>query len=103
MVSTLSLPDDFPEQLYITFDVDAFDASLMGATGTPEPGGLFWWEALDLLEVLTRGRTIMGADVVELAPVTTLHHCDYTAAKLTYHLMALIAQRNRYLHGHTSS
>lgn len=102
-LSRIGLPSDFPKNLYITFDVDGFDASLMGATGTPDPGGLFWWDAIELLYRLTEGRTILGADVVELAPVGLLHHCDYTAAKLTYFLMGLIAQRNQYPHDHISS
>jgi len=89
----LTLPPSFPKQLYITFDVDGLDASLMSATGTPDPGGLSWWDALTLLKVLTKGRTIVGADVVELSPNPMLHHCDYTAAKLVYFLMALIAER----------
>lgn len=100
---TIHLPDDFPERLYISFDVDAFDASLMSATGTPDPGGLSWWEAVDLLEVLTEGRTIIGGDVVELAPRSGMHHCDYTAAKLIYHLMGLIARRNQFPRGRISS
>ena len=85
----LTLPREFPQHIYISFDVDAFDASLMAATGTPEPGGLFWWDAVELLSRFIQGRTIIGADVVELAPVDSLHHCSYTAAKLTYHLMGL--------------
>jgi len=97
------LPKDFPSSLFITFDVDAFDSSLMGATGTPEPGGLFWWDAVQLLSSLCSGRTIIGADVVELAPMHQMHHCEYTVAKLTYHLMGLIARNNRFLHDRTSS
>lgn len=101
--SSLKLPDDFPHILYITFDVDAFDASLMPATGTPDPGGLMWWETIEILEQLTEGRTIIGFDIVELAPIASLHHCEYTAAKLTYALMGLTAQRNRFPHDRTSS
>lgn len=97
------LPGDFPPNLFITFDVDGFDASVMPATGTPDPGGFFWWEALELLERLTDGRTIVGADIVELAPQQGLHACEYTAAKLAYHLMGLIARRNRFPRGRTSS
>ncbi len=89
------LPPDFPKNIYITFDVDAFDASLMPATGTPEPGGLFWWETLQLLEQVTEDRTIIGFDVVELAPAPPLHHCNYTAAKLTYKLIRLCELRNQ--------
>jgi|SRR5690554_2968211 len=99
----VKLPNDFPSMLYITFDVDAFDASLMPATGTPDPGGLFWWDALELVERLSEGRTIIGFDVVELAPNSLVHHCEYTAAKLTYALMGLTAQRNRFLRDRTSS
>ena len=90
----VSLPDSFPTKLFITFDVDGFDASLMGSTGTPDPGGLFWWDAVNLLESLTRGRTIIGCDVVELAPNPLVHHGPYLTAKLVYHLMGLIAKRN---------
>jgi len=91
-LSSLKLPSLFPKKLYITFDVDAFDASLMSATGTPDPGGLFWWDAITLLESLTEGRTIIGMDVVELAP-NQLHHPSYTAAKLVYFLMGLACKR----------
>lgn len=93
-LSKVSLPKGFPKKLFITFDVDGFDSSLMGSTGTPDPGGLFWWDAINLLENLTEGRTIIGSDVVELAPNPLLHHGPYLAAKLTYHLMGLIARRN---------
>lgn len=86
----LSLPEDFPELVYVTFDVDGLDASLMPATGTPEPGGLFWHQAMRILDVVTRGRTIVAADVVELAPEPGMHHCDYTAAKLVYTIMGLM-------------
>lgn len=92
--SHISLPDSFPKKLFITFDVDGFDSSLMGSTGTPDPGGLFWWDAINLLESLTVGRTIIGCDVVELAPNPLLHQGPYITAKLTYHLMGLIARRN---------
>jgi len=94
-LSQVCLPDSFPKKLFITFDVDGFDASLMPSTGTPDPGGLFWWDAINLLEILTEGRTIIGCDVVELAPNPQLHHGPYLAAKLVYHLMGLIAKRNR--------
>ncbi|MCP5538243.1 MAG: agmatinase [Akkermansiaceae bacterium] len=87
------LPEDFPRDIYLTFDVDGLDASLMPATGTPEPGGLDWWQALDACEAAAKGRNILGIDVVELSPRTELHSCSYTAAKLTYALMG-IAQRS---------
>jgi len=83
------LPRDFPEQIYITFDVDCFDASIMPATGTPEPGGLTWYQVMDLLHKVSAKRTICGFDVVELAPIPTMHAPDFTAAKLVYKLIGL--------------
>ncbi len=88
------LPALFPRDVYVTFDVDGFDSSLMPATGTPSPGGLFWHQAMAVLETCLRGRRLIGFDVVELAPIAGLHHCDFTAAKLVHALMGM-AQRSR--------
>ncbi len=76
-------------KVYITFDVDAFDPSVMPATGTPEPGGLSWRRAADLLARVGETKSIVGFDVVELSPIEHLHHCDYTAARLAARLIAL--------------
>jgi agmatinase len=81
------LPADFPENIYLTFDIDAFDASLMPATGTPEPGGLFWYNAVQILERVTAGRKVIAADLVELAPLENFHGATFTAAKLAYQIM----------------
>jgi len=83
------LPWDFPEQIYITFDVDCFDASIMPATGTPEPGGLTWYQVMDLLHKVAAKRSVCGFDVVELAPIPAMHAPDFTAAKLVYALIGL--------------
>ncbi|MBO4336359.1 MAG: agmatinase [Desulfovibrio sp.] len=83
------VPLDFPRKVYVTFDVDGLDASLMPATGTPSPGGLFWHDARRLLTRLAQQRQIVGFDVVELAPKPGLHSADFTAAKLVHLLMAL--------------
>ncbi len=88
------LPAGFPSHIYITFDVDGLDASLMPATGTPSPGGLFWYDALRLIERCCRGRRVVGMDVVELAPLPGLHHADFTAAKLTHALMGFAQRAN---------
>lgn len=77
--------------IYITFDVDAFDASLMPATGTPVPGGLFFDEACEIMRAAAEAGTIVGGDIVELAPIPGLHHCEFTAAKLAYKLLAYAA------------
>lgn len=87
------LPSGFPEQVYVTFDVDGLDSSLMPATGTPEPGGLTWREAMAAIRLATSGRRVLGLDVAELAPEPGLRHAEYTAARLTYALMGA-AQRN---------
>ena len=84
------LPPDFPEDIYVTFDVDGLDASLMPATGTPSPGGLFWQTARQILTKLSQSRRIVGFDVVELAPMPGLIACDFTAAKLVHLLMSLV-------------
>lgn len=85
------LPENFPHDIYISFDLDAFDSSLMPATGTPSPGGINWREAHFILESCSKNHKIIGFDVVELAPISGLHHADFTAAKLVHLLMALCA------------
>ncbi len=83
------LPENFPSNIYISFDVDAFDSSLMPATGTPSPGGLNWRETHFILEACVKDRNVVGMDVVELAPIKDLHHASFTAAKLAHLLMGL--------------
>jgi agmatinase len=68
--------------VYVTFDVDGFDPSIMPSTGTPEPNGLYWHETMTFLRKLGRARNVVGCDVVELSPVRGVHHPDLTAAKL---------------------
>lgn len=75
--------------IYLTFDLDGFDASLMPATGTPEPGGLFWQEAIEVITRASKVGKIVGADINELAPKENLHACDFLAAKLAYKILAL--------------
>lgn len=90
------LPADFPKDIYITFDVDGLDPSIMPATGTPVPGGIGWYEALAILEKVVTGRRVIGFDVVELAPISEKaggHAWNFTAARLVYAIMGII-QRN---------
>jgi agmatinase len=75
-------------RVYLTFDVDGFDSSLMPATGTPEPGGLFWNEAIEIISEASKVCDIVGADIVELAPIEGLHACDFLAAKLAYKVLS---------------
>jgi len=73
--------------VFVSFDLDAFDPSIMPSTGTPEPGGLLWWPTLEILKAVYKSKNVIGADVVELAPVKNLHHPDFLAAKLVYKLI----------------
>jgi len=75
------------EHVYVTFDVDGLDPSLMPSTGTPEPNGLYWSETMKLLRMIGERKRIVGFDVVEFAPNRGFYHPDYIAAKLTYKLM----------------
>lgn len=79
--------DSLGNPVYITFDVDYFDPSLMPSTGTPEPGGGDWYRTLKLLRSVFRERTVVGCDVVELAPTPDAHAADFLAAKLVYKLI----------------
>lgn len=86
------LPDDFPEKVFITFDIDALDSSIMPATGTPVPGGLTWFQSMRLIDSITRQRTCVGFDVVEYAPMSGLHSADFTAAQLVYNMMGYVSR-----------
>jgi agmatinase len=76
------------KDVYLTFDLDAFDASIMPSTGTPEPGGLNWYEALSLIKLTAKNRNIVGADIVELLPNPAFHGPDFLAAKLAYKILS---------------
>lgn len=84
------LPENFPDNIYLTIDVDCMDPSLMPATGTPEPGGMTWYQMMEALSSVCCQRTVIGFDVVELAPITGFHAPDYTIARLVYQMMGLI-------------
>ena len=75
------------DKVYITFDIDYFDPSIMPSTGTPEPGGGDWYRTLAFLRRVFRERTVIGCDVVELAPTPGLHAPDFVAAKLVYKMI----------------
>ncbi len=74
--------------VYITIDLDVFDPSIMPSTGTPEPGGMFWYPVLELLKRVTREANIVGFDVVELCPSENNKAPDFLAAKLVYKLLS---------------
>lgn len=74
------------QRVYLTIDVDGFEPNLIPATGTPEPGGLGWYEALGLIKAVFQKKKVVGADVVELMPIPSQHSSAFTAAKLAYKL-----------------
>ena len=74
--------------VYITFDIDVLDASVMPATGTPTPGGLSYAQALAILRGACAAGNVVGADLVEFSPIAGLHAYDYTAAALAYKILS---------------
>ncbi len=78
------------DTVYITIYLDVFDPSLMPATGTPEPGGLFWYDVVRLLRKVAGKKKIAGFDVVELCPHAEKKQCDFLAAKLVYKLLSYV-------------
>jgi agmatinase len=91
-VESFQLPAGFPEQVFITFDIDVFDPALVPATGTPVPGGITWYQAMGLIEKIMEQRICIGMDVVELAPVEGLHSPSFTAAQLVYNMMGYLTR-----------
>ena len=74
--------------VYITFDVDGLDSGIMPATGTPEPGGLFWNETLNILKIAAKNSNIVGADLNELSPIKGFNSYNFLAAKLIYKILS---------------
>ncbi len=85
---TATIPwERLSKHTYVTIDLDAFDPSEMPAVGTPEPGGLHWYQVLDLFREICRRTTIVGMDVVELCPMAGQTRADFLAAKLVYKMI----------------
>ena len=80
--------DSLSEQVYITIDVDGLDPAIMPATGTPEPGGLSWYETLAVLRRVIERRTVVGCDVVELSPMPGHVAPNFLCAKLIYKILS---------------
>jgi agmatinase len=79
--------DSLTDTVYITIDVDGLDPAIMPATGTPEPGGLSWYEALRLLRTVTERRQVVGCDIVELSPIPGNIGPNFLCAKLMYKIL----------------
>jgi len=79
--------DQMTENVFITFDLDAFDPSILPSTGTPEPGGLLWYETLEFLKQVFAERNVVGFDIMELCPNAIDKSSDFLAAKLYYKML----------------
>jgi agmatinase len=84
------------ENVYVTIDIDCFDPSVVPATGTPEPGGLDWYQVDALLEQVAKHRRVVGFDVVELLPTPGQWASDFLAAKLVYRFLGRILSSPYY-------
>ncbi len=78
------------KNVYITFDVDGFDSSLMPATGTPEPGGMFWSDVMPIIKNVCSVSNVVGADINELAPIKNFNSCNFLVAKLAYKIISYV-------------
>ncbi len=76
------------KNVYLTFDVDGLDSSIMPATGTPEPGGLLWDETLKLIKIAAKNSNIVGADINELSPIKGFNSYNFLVAKLIYKILS---------------
>ncbi|MCX7830210.1 MAG: agmatinase [Acidobacteria bacterium] len=86
---------NLPDKIYLTFDVDGLDPSIMPATGTPEPGGLFYYETLNLIKRIVCEKEVVGADFVELAPIAGQPSSDFLVSKLIYKLICYLEEKSR--------
>jgi agmatinase len=80
--------DQMTDNVFITFDLDGLDPSIMPSTGTPEPGGLFWYETLEFLRKVFEEKNVVGFDLVELCPNPNDRSSDFLAAKLYYKMLS---------------
>ena len=81
---------DLQGDLYLTVDLDVLDPSVMPATGTPEPGGITWWDLIRLVREVSKRSRVRGFDVVELAPIPGMIAPDFLASKLAYRIMGYL-------------
>lgn len=93
-IQQITLPENFPKKVFFTIDIDGLDPSVFPTTGTPVPGGLTWYQTLNLFESVAKQRDIIGFDIMEYAPIEGLHAYDFSAALLTYKLMGIV-ERNK--------
>ncbi|MCB4807633.1 agmatinase [Tamlana sp. 62-3] len=88
--------DQMTDNVFITIDLDAFDPSILPSTGTPEPGGLLWYETLDFLKQVFEEKNVVGFDIVELCPNKNEKSSDFLAAKLYYKMLSYKFQNDDF-------
>ncbi|GAB1255876.1 agmatinase [Aurantivibrio plasticivorans] len=93
-ISEITLPSDFPKNVFFTLDIDGMDPSIFPSTGTPVPGGLGWYQTLGLFESVVSQRNIIGFDMLEFAPIPGFHAYEFAASQLLYKMMGIV-QRQR--------
>lgn len=91
-VTQFDLPDDFPDHVFFTLDIDGLDPSIFPATSMPVPGGLGWYQTLALFESVAKQRRIIGFDIMGLTPIEGFHAYEFTAAQLAYKMMGIVAR-----------
>jgi N1-aminopropylagmatine ureohydrolase len=94
-IQAISLPENFPQKVFFTLDIDGMDPAVFPSTGTPVPGGLGWYQTLNLFESVARQREIIGFDIMEFAPIKGFHAYDFAASMLTYKLMGILQRHYR--------
>ncbi|MFT6387132.1 MAG: agmatinase [Cellvibrionaceae bacterium] len=94
-IHEITLPDDFPDNVFFTLDIDGMDPSVFPSTGTPVPGGLAWYQTLHLFESVAKQRNIIGFDIMEFAPIKSFHAYDFAAALLVYKMMGIVQRCSR--------
>ncbi len=87
--------DALGNTVYLTIDLDGFDPSIAPAVGTPEPGGLSWYDVLDLIRMILQKKRLIGCDIMELAPLPHSTITDFLAAKLTYKIIGYLSTIQR--------
>lgn len=93
-VTHIDLPEDFPDKVFFTIDVDGMDPAIFPSTGTPVPGGLGWYQTLSLFESVAQQTQIIGFDVTEFSPIQGFHGYQFSAASLIYQMMGIVLRNN---------
>ena len=89
-ISSVVLPEDFPEWVYLSFDLDGLDPSIMPGVGTPVPGGLGYYQSIDIVKSALAGKKCVGIDMVELAPSAGELVSPFTAASILQRILDMV-------------